>query len=81
MRRNIIIPIVFVIYLATVAYFAYPHFAENGLWLQYAGTIIASLIVFFLLHLLLKRRDKQRAENRRKKQASAHRGLRNDQIH
>ncbi len=81
MRRNILIPVVFVIYLAIVAYFAYPYFAESGLWLQYAGTIIASLIVFFLLHLVIKRRDKQRAENRRKKQAAAHRGLRNDQIH
>ena len=81
MKRNIFIPIAFVIYLAVVAYFTYPYFAEEGLWLQYAGTIIASLIVFFLLHLLIKRRDKQRAENRRKRQASTHRGLRNDQIH
>ena len=80
MKRNILIPLIFIIYLGTVAYFTYPYFvAENNLK-EFFAIIGLNIVVLLLLHLLLRRRDKQRHELKKKKQAAQHRNLRNDKI-
>ncbi len=80
MKRNILIPLILIIYLGVVAYYTYPHYvAENNLK-EFFAIIGLNIIVLLILHLLFRRRDKQRYELKKKKQAAQHRNLRNDNI-
>lgn len=80
MKRNIIIPSIFAIYMGVLAYIGYPYFAKNDQLIEYFLLLAINLLVLFLLHRFLRRRDSQRAESKKRKQAASHRDLRNDNI-
>ncbi len=63
LKRSTVIPIVLLIYLAVMSYIGYPDYA-TGIYtpLYYFGIIGATLIVIFLLHLSLKRRERLKRE-------------------
>ena len=59
-RKSILIPALLLAYLAVMAYMGLPHLYA-GRYLFYFGIIIVTLIIIILLHLLLKHREKQKA--------------------
>ncbi len=63
LKRSTVIPIVLLIYLAVMSCIGYPDYAA-GIYspLYYFGIIGVTLIVIFLLHLSLKRRERLKRE-------------------
>lgn len=63
LNRSILIPGVLLIYLAVMSYIGYPAYHAGEMSsLYYFGVIGATLVVIFLLHLNLKKRDRLRRE-------------------
>lgn len=63
LNRSIIIPAVLVIYLAVMSYIGYPAYLSGEMSaLYYFGVIGATLVVIFLLHLNLRKRERLRRE-------------------
>ena len=63
LNRSIIIPAALLVYLAVMSYIGYPAYHSGEMSsLYYFGVIGATLLVIFLLHLNLRRRDRLRKE-------------------
>lgn len=61
--RSTLIPLILLIYLAVMSYIGYGDYASGkSTPLFYFGVIGITLLVIFLLHLSLKRRDRLRRE-------------------
>ena len=61
--RSTLIPVILLIYLAVMSYIGYGDYASGkSTPLFYFGVIGVTLLVIFLLHLSLKRRDRLRRE-------------------
>ncbi|MEG1586150.1 MAG: hypothetical protein RR346_04680 [Bacteroidales bacterium] len=80
MKRSILIPAVLIIYLIVMAVIGWPNYAAEGNYWEYAGLLIATLIVIVLLYFVLRRRDRMRQELRKQKEASMRRIFRDDNI-
>lgn len=64
--RSTVIPVLLLIYLAVMSYIGYADYASGkSSPLYYFGVIGATLLVIFLLHLSLKRKEKLRRERER----------------
>lgn len=55
-RRSVWLPAVLLVYLAVMSYIGLPEF-KAGHYLYYFGVIGITLVVIFLLHIFLKRRE------------------------
>ena len=69
LKKSTFLPILLLLYLAAMSYIGFPEY-QKGNYLYYFGIIGATLIVIFLLHLSLKRKErlqKKREEEREKK--------------
>ena len=80
MKRSIIIPVMLLIYLCIMAYFGWPHYSENGDYLEQFGIIGLTLVIIICLYFFLRRRDRYRIEVRKRKDASMRRNFRDDKI-
>jgi hypothetical protein len=68
LKKSTFLPILLLLYLAAMSYIGFPEF-QKGNYLYYFGIIGATLIVIFLLHLSLKRKErlqKKREEDNKK---------------
>ena len=68
LKKSTFLPILLLLYLAAMSYIGFPEF-QKGNCLYYFGIIGATLIVIFLLHLSLKRKErlqKKREEDNKK---------------
>lgn len=63
------LPLALLVYLGVMAYLGYPHL-QAGETLFYFGVIGASLVIIALLYVILRKRDKIRAERDEKLYAS-----------
>lgn len=64
-KRDIVLPIALVIYIAVIAVISFPHYRETENWTEFGIIIFASLVVAFLLSAVLYRRKKIRDKNRK----------------
>lgn len=63
LKKSTIIPLVLLVYLAVMSYIGYPGYSSGDFSpLYYFGVIFSTLLVIFLLHLSLKRRERLRHE-------------------
>lgn len=61
--RSTLIPSILLVYLAVMSYFGYIEYAAGkSSPLYFYGIIVTTLLVIFLLHLSLKRRERLRRE-------------------
>lgn len=65
LKKSTFLPILLLLYLAAMSYIGFPEY-QKGNYLYYFGIIGATLIVIFLLHLSLKR--KERLKKKREKE-------------
>lgn len=68
LKKSTFLPILLLMYLAAMSYIGFPEY-QKGNYFYYFGIIGATLIVIFLLHLSLKRKErlkKQREEEDKK---------------
>lgn len=65
MKRSTVIPAILLVYLAVMSYIGRGEFLA-GNHLFYFGTIAATLLVIWLLHINLKMREKRRDERDKK---------------
>ena len=63
-----------------MAVMGWPYYSLQGQYVEYFIILGVSLGAIIGLYFLLKKRDKQRAEMRNKRDASYRRGIRNDDI-
>jgi len=61
LSKTQLLPLALLVYLAVMAYVGYPHL-RAGEYLYYFGVIGGSLIIIALLYIVLRKRDKVRAE-------------------
>ena len=62
-KKSTVLPLILLIYLAVMSYIGYGSYSIGAISaLYFYGGIGATLIVIFLLHLSLKRRERLRAE-------------------
>lgn len=54
-----------ILYLIVLAAYTLPTYRESGNWGEYVAVIAASLAIFALLHYVLSRRERFRAEQRK----------------
>lgn len=59
LRRSTFIPLILLVYLAVMSYIGFPEY-QQGHYLYYFGVIGVTLAIIWLLHLFLKKREKQR---------------------
>lgn len=59
LRRSTVIPLILLVYLAVMSYIGFPEY-QQGHYLYYFGVIGVTLAIIWLLHLFLKKREKQR---------------------
>lgn len=59
LRRSIFIPLILLVYLAVMSYIGFPEYRQ-GHYFYYFGVIGLTLIIIALLHLFLKKRERQR---------------------
>lgn len=59
LRRSTFIPLILLVYLAVMSYIGFPEY-QQGHYLYYFGVIGVTLVIIWLLHLFLKKREKQR---------------------
>lgn len=59
LRRSTVIPLILLVYLAVMSYIGFPEY-KQGHYLYYFGVIGVTLVIIGLLHLFLKKREKQR---------------------
>ncbi|MDE5988308.1 MAG: hypothetical protein K2F88_07465 [Duncaniella sp.] len=59
LRRSTVIPLILLVYLAVMSYIGFPEY-QQGHYLYYFGVIGVTLVIIWLLHLFLKKREKQR---------------------
>lgn len=59
LRRSTVIPLILLVYLAVMSYIGFPEY-QQGHYLYYFGVIGVTLVIIGLLHLFLKKREKQR---------------------
>ena len=64
LRRSTIIPLVLLAYLAVMSYIGFPEYRQ-GHYLYYFGVIGVTLVIIFLLHVFLKKRERQHEQQRR----------------
>lgn len=65
MKRSIVIPVILLIYLGVMSYIGRGELFA-GHYLFYFGVIGLTLVVIYLLHLTLKKREKMREQSRKK---------------
>ncbi|MEG1617513.1 MAG: hypothetical protein RR202_07140 [Bacteroidales bacterium] len=78
--RSKLITAVLLVYLTIMAIIGWPHYAEQGKYIEYVAIILVTLGIIIGLFFLLRRRDKMRSQLRRQRDASYRRGIRNDDI-
>lgn len=62
-KKSILIPVILLIYLAVMSYIGYADYAAGiTSSLYYFGIIAITLIIIFLLHLSLKRKERLRSQ-------------------
>lgn len=61
LRRSTLIPSILLIYLGIMSYIGYPEF-QQGHYLYYFGVIGVTLVIIAILHLFLKKRERQREQ-------------------
>lgn len=62
-KKSTVLPLILLIYLAVMSYIGYGSYSSGAISaLYFYGVIGTTLIVIFLLHLSLKRRERLRAE-------------------
>ena len=59
LRRSTFIPLILLVYLALMSYIGFPEYRQ-GHYLYYFGVIGLTLVIIALLHLFLKKRERQR---------------------
>ncbi|MDE5689217.1 hypothetical protein [Duncaniella sp.] len=59
LRRSTFIPLILLVYLAVMSYIGFPEYRQ-GHYLYYFGVIGLTLVIIALLHLFLKKRERQR---------------------
>lgn len=64
MKRSTVIPAILLVYLAVMSYIGRGEFLA-GNYLFYFGTIAATLLVIWLLHINLKMRERMREQSRK----------------
>ncbi len=80
MKRSVILPIILLVYLLVMSYIGWPYYSQQDKYLEYFGIIGITLVVIVCLYFFLKRRDRFRKENRKRKDASMRRNFRDDKI-
>lgn len=63
LRRSTLIPLILTCYLAVMSYIGYPEF-QQGHYVYYFGVIGVTLVIIALLHVFLKKRERQRDRQR-----------------
>lgn len=62
-RRSTLIPSILLVYLAVMSYFGYAEYAAGkSSAIYFYGIIATTLVVIFLLHLTLRRKERLRRE-------------------
>lgn len=61
LRRSTLIPSILLIYLGVMSYIGYPEF-QQGHYLYYFGVIGVTLVIIAILHLFLKKQERQREQ-------------------
>ena len=64
MKRSVVIPVILLIYLGVMSYIGRGELFA-GHYLFYFGVIGITLVVIYLLHLTLKKREKMREQSRK----------------
>ncbi len=64
MKRSVVIPFILLIYLGVMSYIGRGEFLA-GHYLFYFGVIGLTLVVIYLLHLTLKKRERMREQSRK----------------
>lgn len=72
LRRSTVLPLVLLIYLAVMAYIGRGELAA-GRYLYYFGIIGFTLLAITFLHIVLRTRERRRAELRRRRRMERHR--------
>lgn len=65
MKRSVVIPVILLIYLGVMSYIGRGELFA-GHYLFYFGVIGVTLVVIYLLHLTLKKRERMREQSRKK---------------
>ncbi|MBD5202535.1 MAG: hypothetical protein HDR83_07170 [Bacteroides sp.] len=65
-KLSTLIPILLLLYLTVMSYIGYPEL-EHGHYLYYFGVIGVTLVIIFLLHIYLKKREDLREERQRRR--------------
>ncbi len=66
LKLSTLIPILLLVYLMIMSYIGYPEF-EHGNYLYYFGVIGVTLVIIFLVHVYLKKREDLREERLRRR--------------
>lgn len=61
LRRSTLIPSILLIYLGVMSYIGYPEF-QQGHYLYYFGVIGVTLVIIAILHLFLKKQERQKEQ-------------------
>lgn len=64
MKRSVVIPVILLIYLGVMSYIGRGELFA-GHYLFYFGVIGVTLVVIYLLHLTLKKRERMREQSRK----------------
>lgn len=62
LQRSTLIPLLLLVYLGVMSYIGYPEY-QQGHYLYYFGVIGVTLVIIGILHLFLKKRERQRQQN------------------
>lgn len=59
-RNPILLPALFIVYIAFMAIKSYPRYQESGEWSKYWTILVSSIVMVILLYFIQRRRNKIR---------------------